>query len=213
MRNGWGIPVEESNIEVPDTLKAIDAAASIVNDFTKVQSSVNTMLNRELVAKDSTIYELTNRIDTLERENHKLSLELSTKTKDYNIALGDARYVPDNQAPVSYPNDTSYSPYNFESRVVSPKETVTGVDCGVEAINPMEVFVLFLQELNVLDLFIQVQEVEFEELCEYSPSDYLAVGLTGDEDEVPLGWGEANGRWKTLVRENSLNDYIHNASY
>lgn len=211
MRNGWGVPVEESNIEVPDTLKAIDAAASIVNDFTKVQSSVNTMLNRELAAKDSTIYELTNRIDTLERENHKLSLELSTKTKDVSIG---ARYTPSSQAPIEYPNDTSYSPFNFENRVVASKETVTSVDYGIEeTINPMEVFVLFLQELNVLDLFIQAQAVEFEELREYSPSDYLAVGLTGDEDEVPLGWGEANGRWKTLVRENSLNDYIHNASY
>ena len=74
-------------------------------------------------------------------------------------------------------------------------------------VNPMTVFVEFLEELDILEEYIKESEYSFEELCEdLSPSEWIgSVMQKEDSYDLKDGWDEANDLWETICESDDLN--------
>ena len=79
----------------------------------------------------------------------------------------------------------------------------------VAPVNPLTVFVEFLEELDILQEYCQVttnEEISFDLLCnQYNPSDWILEVCTDDEGDVLEEWGEANDLWVSICDSDDLN--------
>lgn len=218
--NRWGLPEGYNHTPITTAPEVPQVTPRIVVDKTAVQAANKTVSVLETVLNDKNIENeklkressiLINTIKSLESQlntaNTKIvSLEGQIQSpKQYNERL---------QVPVASASATD----NYMQSVVtdariyvpplSANKIVAQDYCA--PINPMTVFVEFLEELTILEDYIAVAEkdgIDFDLLCnQYSPYDYIDCVCTDDDGDFLEGWEEANNLWLTICDTDSLDD-------
>lgn len=203
----WG---HEPQYTVPKVEKKPEPIVHIISD-------TDEMTKECISAKDRHINTLTTRIQDLERELKELKVPAK---QDYFSKYGGEGIVRcATEAATSYYDeyikppvyDGGISNIFYNESVCSNAPTKPEKQ---EAINPMECFIILLQEENILDLFVDAQCTDFEELAdEWLPRHYVEVGLTGEIDETIVGWGAVNDKWLNVVKNLNLDDHAEEAVY
>ena len=198
-------PVNKSN-EV-----ALKAASISVEALSKATDKLEAE-NRQL----KTMYDSVNAINTrLQQSNDKLSeenfnLKAQIKMLQDASATVKAPSMPEEVAyafaqPVSMVSRTSVAPN--KSQKVEPVKYETAY---VAPLNPMTMFVEFLEELNILDEYTEILLKDgnsFENLClQYTADMYISEVCTDDSGEYLEGWEDADTLWMSIVEDDGLDE-------
>lgn len=220
-------PVQTVGIAVESaTSKVIDFASDILESMEEQLFRVNKALSvseknllnaKQLItAKDNAIHTYTQSLQEKEKTIANLSNELEILKKYTTSAASSG--MPYNINAISTtpnPNGLGYLEAISDTQFVVP--IVYDDDIGTESIdedsdmlNPMECFIIFLQEENILDLFVKATEdadVTFDDLVDnVSPSEYIAYGTTGSSMDVADGWSEVDVKWNNVVTNLNINE-------
>ena len=204
------------------TSKVIDFASDVLESMEEQLFRVNKALSvseknllnaKQLItAKDNAIHTYTQSLQEKEKTIANLSNELeilkkyTTPGMPYNIKATSAPQNPDS---LGYFEAISDRP--FVVPIVYDDDIGTeSIDEDSDMLNPMECFIIFLQEENILDLFVKATEsadVTFDDLVDnVSPSEYIAYGTTGSSMDVADGWSEVDVKWNNVVTNLNINE-------
>ena len=209
----WGETYEDSTSQFvqSETLEAITVASDIVRDVNETHietiDSISSAYNDIINAKQATI---DNQQSIIERQAKKIE-ELTTKFQQ-SVAVARVPSMDNMVAPISeewYPAFTS----TIDSvRHKASKATAVAVD---EPINPIEALILFLQQENLLDLYLTADNIDIDDLVEMEilPSNYIRFGTTHDDDETKQGWGAVDDKWRVTCKNLNLDSFIGYAKY
>lgn len=229
-------PVQSVGMAVESaTAKVIDFASDILESMEDQLGRVNKALSiseknllnaKQLItAKDNTIHMNTQSLQEKEKTIANLSNELEN-LKNYNASAA-ASAVSHNMnvaSAMSYnmnaisttpnPNGLGYleaiSDLQFDVPIVYDDIGTESIDEDSDMLNPMECFIIFLQEENILDLFVKATEaadMTFDDLVDnVSPSEYIAYGTTGSSMDVADGWSEVDVKWNNVVTNLNINE-------
>lgn len=231
-------PVQTVGMAVESaTAKVIDFASDILESMEDRLVRVNKALSiseknllnaKQLItAKDNAIHTYTQSLQEKEKTIANLSNELKN-LKTTSVASAAASAVSHNMnatSAMSYnmnvisttpnPNGLGYlediSDIQFDVPIVYDDFIGTeSIDEDSDMLNPMECFIVFLQEENILDLFVKATEdadVTFDDLVDnVSPSEYIAYGTTGSSMDVADGWSEVDVKWNNVVTNLNINE-------
>ena len=230
-------PVQTVGIAVESaTSKVIDFASDILESMEDQLFRVNKALSiseknllnaKQLItAKDNAIHTYTQSLQEKEKTIANLSNELEILKKYTTSAAAAAVSHNMNATPgMPYNIKATSAPQNPDSlgyfEDISDRQFVVPIvyddDIGTESIdedsdmlNPMECFIIFLQDENILDLFVKATEaadVTFDDLVDnVSPSEYIAYGTTGSSMDVADGWSEVDVKWNNVVTNLNINE-------
>jgi hypothetical protein len=224
--NRWGLPEGYNSapsgvkVEAPQTTERVIVDKTAVQAANKTVNVLETVLNdvkieNERLKRDITVLSTQNNTlnDRLNQANTKVAqLEASLSTHNYNSYKAETvAYTP---PPITA---KAYTP-NLNQIIASDKtypHIVPSINQSLAAaysapINPMTVFVEFLEELTILEDYIKIAEedgIGFELLCnQYNPSDYIDAVCVDDDGDFLEGWEEANELWITICDTDSLDD-------
>ena len=216
-------PIQTVGIAVESaTSKVIDFASDVLESMEEQLFRVNKALSiseknllnaKQLItAKDNAIHTYTQSLQEKEKTITNLSNELeilkkyTTPGMPYNIKAPSATPNPNVLGYLEAISDTQ-----FDVPVVYDDDIGTeSIDEDSDMLNPMECFIIFLQEENILDLFVKAAEnaeVTFDDLVDnVSPSEYIAYGTTGSSMDVADGWSEVDVKWNNVVTNLNINE-------
>ncbi len=219
-------PVQSIGMAVESaTAKVIDFASDILESMEDQLFRVNKALSvseknllnaKQLItAKDNAIHTYTQSLQEKEKTIANLSNELEILKKYTTSAAAAA--VSHNMNAISTtpnPNGLGYfgdiSDLQFEVPIVYDDIGTESIDEDSDMLNPMECFIIFLQDENILDLFVKATEaadVTFDDLVDnVSPSEYIAYGTTGSSMDVADGWSEVDVKWNNIVTNLNINE-------
>lgn len=219
-------PVKSVGMAVESaTAKVIDFASDILESMEDQLGRVNKALSiseknllnaKQLItAKDNAIHMYTQSLQEKEKTIANLSNELEN-LKNYNASAA-ASAVSHNMNAISTtpnPNGLGYfgaiSDLQFDVPIVYDDIGTESIDEDSDMLNPMECFIIFLQDENILDLFVKATEaadVTFDDLVDnVSPSEYIAYGTTGSSMDVADGWSEVDVKWNNVVTNLNINE-------
>lgn len=220
-------PVQPVGIAVESaTAKVIDFASDILESMEDRLVRVNKALSiseknllnaKQLItAKDNAIHMYTQSLQEKEKTIANLSNELEN-LKNYNASAAASAMPYNMNAASATPNPDSLgyfgaiSDIQFDVPIVYDDVIGTeSIDEDSDMLNPMECFIIFLQEENILDLFVKATEdadVTFDDLVDnVSPSEYIAYGTTGSSMDVADGWSEVDVKWNNVVTNLNINE-------
>ena len=216
-------PVQTVGIAVESaTSKVIDFASDILESMEDQLFRVNKALSvseknllnaKQLItAKDNAIHTYTQSLQEKEKTIANLSNELEILKKYTTSAAAAA--VSHNMNAISTtpnPNGLGYlgDISDLQFKVYDDIGTES-IDEDSDMLNPMECFIIFLQDENILDLFVKATEaadVTFDDLVDnVSPSEYIAYGTTGSSMDVADGWSEVDVKWNNVVTNLNINE-------
>ena len=220
-------PVQTVGIAVESaTSKVIDFASDVLESMEEQLFRVNKALSvseknllnaKQLItAKDNAIHTYTQSLQEKEKTIANLSNELEILKKYTTSAASSAvSYNMNAISTTPNPNVLGYlgatSDLQFDVPVVYDDVIGTeSIDEDSDMLNPMECFIIFLQEENILDLFVKATEdadVTFDDLVDnVSPSEYIAYGTTGSSMDVADGWSEVDVKWNNVVTNLNINE-------
>ena len=226
--NEYNQPVQTVGMAVESaTAKVIDFASDILESMEDRLVRVNKALSiseknllnaKQLItAKDNAIHMYTQSLQEKEKTIANLSNELKNlKTTSVASAAASAMsYNMNVTSTTPNPNGLGYlediSDIQFDVPIVYDDFIGTeSIDEDSDMLNPMECFIVFLQEENILDLFVKATEdadVTFDDLVDnVSPSEYIAYGTTGSSMDVADGWSEVDVKWNNVVTNLNINE-------
>lgn len=208
-----GMAVESATSKVIDF--ASDVLESMEDQLVKANKSLSisekNLINAKqlITVKDNTINQYIKALQEKEKTIANLSNELEN-LKNSNASAAAMSYTTTaNSACLGYYEDTS--DLHFNTPIVSNDVIGTeSIDEDSDMLNPMECFIIFLQEENILDLFVKAAEnaeVTFDDLVDnVSPSEYIAYGTTGSSMDVADGWSEVDVKWNNVVTNLNINE-------
>lgn len=207
-----GMAVESATSKVIDF--ASDVLESMEDQLVKANKSLSisekNLINAKqlITVKDNTINQYIKALQEKEKTIANLSNELEN-LKKYNASAAMSYTTTANSACLGYYEDTS--DLQFDTPIVSNDVIGTeSIDEDSDMLNPMECFIIFLQEENILDLFVKATEaadVTFDDLVDnVSPSEYIAYGTTGSSMDVADGWSEVDVKWNNVVTNLNINE-------
>lgn len=217
-----GMAVESATSKVIDF--ASDVLESMEDQLFRVNKALSisekNLLNAKqlITAKDNAIHTYTQSLQEKEKTIANLSNELEI-LKKYTTSAADEAVSYNMNAISTTPNPnilgylgaTSDLHLQFDVPVVYDDVIGTeSIDEDSDMLNPMECFIIFLQEENILDLFVKATEdadVTFDDLVDnVSPSEYIAYGTTGSSMDVADGWSEVDVKWNNVVTNLNINE-------
>lgn len=211
-----GMAVESATSKVIDF--ASDVLESMEDQLFRVNKALSisekNLLNAKqlITAKDNTIHTYTQSLQEKEKTIANLSNELeilkkyTTPGMPYNIKATAAPKNPDSLGYLEAISDIQFDvPIAYDDDIGTES-----IDEDSDMLNPMECFIIFLQEENILDLFVKATEaadVTFDDLVDnVSPSEYIAYGTTGSSMDVADGWSEVDVKWNNVVTNLNINE-------
>ena len=216
-------PIQTVGIAVESaTSKVIDFASDVLESMEEQLFRVNKALSiseknllnaKQLItAKDNAIHTYTQSLQEKEKTITNLSNELeilkkyTTPGMPYNIKAPSATPNPNVLGYLEAISDTQFDvPVEYDDDIGTES-----IDEDSDMLNPMECFIIFLQEENILDLFVKATEaadVTFDDLVDnVSPSEYIAYGTTGSSMDVADGWSEVDVKWNNIVTNLNINE-------
>lgn len=212
-----GIAAESATAKVIDF--ASDVLESMEDQLVKANKSLSisekNLINAKqlLTVKDNTINQYIVALQEKEKTITNLSNELEN-LKNSNAAAAMS-YNRNASSVTSNPDSLGYleaiSDIQFDVPIVYNNDIGTeSIDEDSDMLNPMECFIIFLQEENILDLFVKAAEnaeVTFDDLVDnVSPSEYIAYGTTGSSMDVADGWSEVDIKWNNVVTNLNINE-------
>lgn len=214
-------PVQSIGMAVESaTAKVIDFASDILESMEDQLFRVNKALSvseknllnaKQLItAKDNAIHTYTQSLQEKEKTIANLSNELEILKKYTTSAATSAvSYNMNAISTTPNPNGLGYLEAISDLQFDVPLGTES-IDEDSDMLNPMECFIIFLQEENILDLFVKATEaadVTFDDLVDnVSPSEYIAYGTTGSSMDVADGWSEVDVKWNNIVTNLNINE-------
>lgn len=219
-------PVQSVGRAVADsTAKVIDFASDILESMEDQLGRVNKALSiseknllnaKQLItAKDNAIRMYTQSLQEKEKTISNLSNELEN-LKNYNASAAASAVSHNMNATSATPNPNglgyfgAISDLQFDVPIVYDDIGTESIDEDSDMLNPMECFIIFLQDENILDLFVKATEaadVTFDDLVDnVSPSEYIAYGTTGSSMDVADGWSEVDVKWNNVVTNLNINE-------
>ena len=212
-------PVQTVGMAVESaTAKVIDFASDILESMEDRLVRVNKALSiseknllnaKQLItAKDNAIHMYTQSLQEKEKTIANLSNELKN-LKTTSVASAAMSYTT-----TPNPNGLGYleaiSALQCDVPIEYDDIGTESIDEDSDMLNPMECFIIFLQEENILDLFVKATEaadVTFDDLVDsVSPSEYIAYGTTGSSMDVADGWSEVDVKWNNIVTNLNINE-------
>lgn len=169
------------------------------------------MYTQSLQEKEKTIANLSNELENL--KNYNASAAASAVSHNMNVASAMS-YNMNAISTTPNPNGLGYleaiSDLQFDVPIVYDDIGTESIDEDSDMLNPMECFIIFLQEENILDLFVKATEaadMTFDDLVDnVSPSEYIAYGTTGSSMDVADGWSEVDVKWNNVVTNLNINE-------
>lgn len=207
MNNRWGLPEGYNATPTREVKAQPTIGPTVVVDKTAVQAANKTVQVLETVVND------------LRVENEKLKRENSTlqnTTRNLENTVRDLETKI--KAPVAVPvyntggytggfGDTNKPLQSIVERVTQATSIAPSYSAPV---NPMTVFVEFLEELDIFQEYFNVTEKEgisFDLLCtQYDPSDWILEVCTDDDGDVLEEWEEANDLWIVICEADDLDE-------
>ena len=225
MNNRWGLPEGYNATPTREVKAQPTIGPTVVVDKTAVQAANKTVQVLETVVND------------LRVENEKLKRENSTlnnTTRNLEATVRDLETKI--KAPVAVPmyNAGGYVGHNLCEDIainaatpvrINPIDTyathkplqsigqrvtqATSIAPSYTApVNPMTVFVEFLEELDIFQEYVQVttdEDISFDLLCnQYDPSDWISEVCTDIEGDLLEEWEEASELWQAICEEDDL---------
>lgn len=193
--------VQPVEVESEVTTKVIDLADSMISGLQTQIKKLSLELSQERQRN-------ANLVDEANKYKFRNN-ELMARNKDLEYKL-ESQHVP---VASNTGTTASYNPdgYNYDAPLFTSASCgSTDTESDNDTVNPMECLIIFLQDNDILDLFVQCvtdSGTSFEELAEsISPSEYIAYGTTGTSYEVKSGWGSVDEKWQNVVNNLQLND-------
>lgn len=215
--NRWGLPEGYNATPVREVRAEPKIGPTVVVDKTAVQAANKTVQVLETVVNDL-------RVDNekLKRENatsQNTIRNLETTIRDLEAKI---------KAPVAVPvyNTGGYTGPNLCNEIATPNYATktpaiqsigqrvtqaTSIAPSYSApVNPMTVFVEFLEELDIFQEYYNITDVEgisFDLLCnQYDPSDWICEVCTDDNGDLLDEWEEANDLWIAICESDDLDE-------
>lgn len=217
--NRWGFNDGYNSTPATPPKEIPQITPRVIVDKTAVQAANKTVNVLETVLNDVKIEN-----ERLKRDNAVLSNQNSTLNDRLNQANSRVQQLEmtiSNQTARAENFYTAQIPAiavkNPASEIYAPavKAPTPSINHSIAAaysapVNPMTVFVEFLEELTILEDYIKIADengVDFQLLCnQYSPSDYIDAVCTDYDGDLLEGWDEANELWLTICDTDSLDD-------
>lgn len=223
MNNRWGMP-EGYNVTPTREVKAQPTIGpTVVVDKTAVQAANKTVQvletvvndlrveNEKLKRENSTLNGTTRNLEATIRDLEGKLTSATTRTDAYKTDTFGTTYGHLQPVGVvrSNPTDIYAMAKPVQSLVERVTQATTIAPSYTAPVNPMAVFVEFLEELDIFQEYVQVttdEDISFDLLCnQYDPSDWISEVCTDDDGDLLEEWEEASELWQAICEEDDLN--------
>lgn len=180
-----------TKMAVATSNKAVEVLENVVRDLRiEVENQ-----KRVVLSKDVEITRLTNEIKAL-------NTRLEQRAQPFAVSYASGGVVGGNI--VDSINTRVQQAPEKQAQAIT-KAVATGYSAPL---NPMTLFVEFLEELNVLEDYVKIttdNDISFDLLCnQYNPSDWISEVCTDDNEDYLEGWDDADELWQVICESDDL---------
>lgn len=221
--NRWGLP--EGYEAVTRRQPVEPTANSNANNVNTVNTVAVDIASKSTQLLEKVLNDMRVENEKLKRENttlHSQVLNYNVKINTLEDALRASNDRVDTYRSASNTLANAYASGGYAGSTPTVHERVTqapsvppsisqaiNIAATYEApVNPMTVFVEFLEELNVFQEYVDitlVDDISFNLLCtQYEPSDWISRVCVGDDGEYLEGWDEADDLWLGICEMDDL---------
>ena len=205
--NRWGFTQEYPQVRVAPILQepadntvamsAVTKSVSVLENIISDQRIKIEKLEREISVYNSNISALQSNLTAAQNQIQILEAQ---KTQAVVYPDIDVRYgLSPNSFKVPTPNARVHVPKTQAATIAQEYRT---------PVNPMTVFVEFLEEMDILEEYVQktvTENVSFTVLCaQFMPSEFISAVCVDEDDEILEEWEEAHAIWEAMCETDDL---------
>lgn len=202
--NRWGFTQEYPQVRVAPSLQEPAGNAVAMSAVTKSVSVLENIISDQRI-----------KIEKLEREVSVHNSNISALQSNLTAAQNQVQILEaQKMQAVVYPDRYAVSSPSTQSTVVNARVPVPKTQAATIAqeyrtpVNPMTVFVEFLEEMGILEGYVQktvTENVSFTVLCaQFMPSEFISAVCVDEDDVILEEWEEVHYIWEAMCEADDL---------